>query len=467
MAGLADLGKNTIEFAVGFALGHALGPALEPLAVSIAQEAFAADPSRAVPFAAAAIVAAEGLQTDGWAEAEAQAQGIASGKMASMIEAARTAPATGELMQMLRRSIISEGDFSAGLRKARLQPKWDAHLLALREVLLSPADLAMMRQQGFVTPEQQYAESALQGVTQARADLLYEISGLPPGAVEAMQLFNRGVIGRDVFDQMIREGHTKTKYTDEMFALRRRLLDPHQYAELRLRGWIDVPTRDAGAALSGMEAADVALLEKMLGRPEGVHAVTTGLARGGKFGGEYEGVPSPYAEALRESNVRPEWGNLAYANRYTLPSAFVIRALLKDGVLTAAEAEQIFLESGWPPALAKLVAEHGATSTATAKHPFVTKAEGQLWATIHKSYVAGESDDGEAQAALAALQVPDADHGTILALWQHEREIVRRTLTPTQLKKAWKDAKLTRDETVGRLERLGYNSADANLFLDE
>jgi hypothetical protein len=216
-----------------------------------------------------------------------------------------------------------------------------------------------------------------------------------------------------------------------------------------------------------MSAADIALREKVIGRPINEHQIVTGEARGGTYGGDYEGVPEPFNKALRESNIRPEWGNLAYANRYSYPSAFVLRALGKDGTLTAAELEKLFLEIGWPPALAKLVAERTAVTTTGKADPHVAKAETQLWATIHKSYVASESDDAEATSALAAVGVNSTGIPKVLALWQHEREIVRRSLTPSQIKKAWAESKFTRPEAVTRLERLGMDAADADTYLGE
>lgn len=489
MAGLADLSKNTIEFAVGFALGHALGPALEPLAVTIAQEAFNADPSRAIRPEEAALIAAEGIQGEGWAQGEGAASGIDGAKMAALIELARTAPAVTELVTMLRRGTISGGDFNHGLRKQRRDTRYDAATSELQNERLDPAVIATSVQRGTmrdpgllpvgppsavgkVTPMpvsdlDTLKEAKDSGVDRERLAVMARNVGLPPAPGELLQLLNRGTIEQADFYRGVSEGNTRNEWGPSLITLRRRLLTPHEYAELHLRGWIDEAAMRSGASLSGLEPADTDLLFKVLGRPLAVHQVTTGLARGGHFGGDYADVPEPYLSAMRESNVRPEWGNLAYANRYTLPSAFVIRALLKDGALSAAQGETLLVESGWPPDLAKLVAEHSGPGGAGQTTSHVTKAENHLWNTIHRSYVADEATDAEAHAALDQIKVPADQQASILALWQHERETHRRTLTETQIRKAFHSGAFTRAEALARLEALGISAADADVVLGQ
>lgn len=489
MAGLEDAALGTIETAVGYGLGIAIGNALAPAGTEIAQAAYLKAPVKAPEAFAMALGVAQGQVAEGQAREWAAQQGYDGVAWQAMVDAANVGPAVGEAFEAWRRGLLSDGQFRTALNRTGLEPEWFTALEGLKDRLLDPSALATAIHRGIVEGHglivteppsgpgvvprvppsnlDPVAEAAGVGYTAERLRILVGNTGLPLSLGEMLQLLNRGEVTETDVQRSVAQSNVRNEYMDVALQLRRRLLTPHEYAELRLRGWISTAERDAGAALSGMEPADTGRLEQMLGRPLPVHQIVTGLERGGSFGGDYEGVPSPYLEALRESNVRPEWGNLAFHNRYTLPGAFVIRRLLQDGAITGQEGEQLFREEGWPPELAAKAAASYATGSGTTADPHVTKAETQLWTTIHRSYVASESGDGEATGALEALGVAPDARPKVLALWQHEREIVRRSLTPSQIRKAYAESKFSRDEALTRLEQLGLSVADANTLLDE
>ena len=261
---------------------------------------------------------------------------------------------------------------------------------------------------------------------------------------------------------------------DVALALRRRLLTPHDYAEAELRGLMDRTEAEAGAALVGLETADYETLFGILGRPLAVHQITTGLARGGTYGGDYSDVPAgPFRDAIRRSAIRPEYASLAYANRYTYPSAFVLRSLAQAGDLGDVNAvQQVLEEIGWKPSFAAEVAAAWMGGTKADTH--TAKAQTQLWTTTHRSYIAAESDDATATAALEAAGVDAGSVPAVLALWAKERELVRKQLTPAQIKKAYKEsatnaetgAAWTRDEALAALIARGYSPTDADSFLN-
>ena len=251
-------------------------------------------------------------------------------------------------------------------------------------------------------------EAAASGITADRMAILARNVGLPPGVIEGLKMLNRGIINEAAFALLIEQSDARLAWGPFLLELRRMLLTPHEYAELYIRGWITQEAMYDGTALHGLTQADTDLLAEMIGRPLAVHQVTTGLARGGTFGGNYEGVPEPYLSALRQSNVRPEWGNLAYSNRYTYPSYFVIKPLVASGAITVDEATQIFENEGWPPDLAAKAAASFATSSGS----------------------------------------------------------TGKTLTRAEVKAAWKAGTVTEPETLTRLEAEGLSAADAQLLLD-
>src|SRR5205823_7897286 len=172
----------------------------------------------------------------------------------------------------------------------------------------------------------------------------------------------------------------------------REILTAHNYAELQLRGYLTRDERLAGTRKHGMSDEDSDLLYDVLGRSIPVHQIETGEARGGVYNGPIDGIPEPFLASLRRGNLRREYFNLAYANRYSYPSGFMIRGLAQDGELTRAETEEILLEVGWSPKWATTFAQRWTAGTTTTADPSTRKAQTQLWTRLHRSYIAGETD---------------------------------------------------------------------------
>lgn len=481
--------EGTFERLIDFGLGAAIAEALRPEAHELGQEAWKINPVREVDAGTAASIVAEDVAAREWGANEAALQGVDGERFDKLVQDVMRAPGVGELLAVYRRNLIDDAAFEHGLRKAKIEPRWDAHLRALAQLPLEPAELAkaihrgIVRGDGLLVAEPPTAagrvpivppssidpidEAAWSGIDKERLRVLVGNAGLPPGIVQMLQLLNRGEIDETDFLRGVGESNMRNEWGNAVLALARQLLTPHEYAELRVRGWIDDAQMHAGAALHGMTTADTDLLFKLLGRPIAVHAVTTGEARGGTYNGSTAHIPEAYLRSLEEGNIRPEWYNLAFANRYTYPSAFVLRALVQSGELSHDDGHAALLAIGWPPELARKVADAWAGGTGAKADPHVTRAETQLWTALHSSYVADETDDTLAQTTLSAIGVAVEAHAPILNLWRAERELVRRTLTPTQIKKAYGDNLIARDDAIVRLERLGMNATDAALLLEE
>lgn len=485
-AGLGSAPSIIVGVGVGAAASAALQPALE----IPRQEAWKRNRNRVLnPELLARLVAQGGVSLDA-ARGEAARDGYASDKLDALVYLAQTVPPVAEALTLWRRGLLSDALWRHVLVRVGFDERYVAGLTELKESEpLSPQDLAYAVVRGLVpdenilpvppptqggkvprfavTPLSPTAEAARSGMNAERFRVLVGRSGLSMAPVMAAQAFFRGVIERVDYDIAIAEGDLRNEWRDAILGASRAILSPHEYAELELRGWINQAQRDAGAARHGMEPAEAQLLFDMTGRPIPVHQVTTGEARGGEFNGDHGHIPAPFLRSLEESNVRPEWYSLAYANRYSYPSAFVLRTLVQTHELTEAEGKQTLLDIGWNPTLATKVAARWAGGTAAAGDPHVTKAEMQLWATLHRSYLDEETDEAQARVLLGVLGVAAGSEPKVLGLWNHERDLRRRTLTEAQIKKAWKDTKFNRATAIARLEALGLSAADAATLLDE
>ena len=424
MALLSRFFGRTASEGAAYAFGVATGPVLAPATETIRQEAWSTYKSRALSWGDVAGIVAEDVEQAAWGSAEVGRTGLNEERFQALLGEALNAPGLSELYQMWRRGQIDDAGFAHGLRKAKLETRWDEPLKALHDVLLTPSELANARQQGFVTEARQKAEAALQGVTADRADIQFELSGLPPGVQVMQHAANRGLVDQPTFDQAIREGHTKTKYTDLLWQLRNPLLSAATYVRLYLKGWITQAEMDAGGAQWGYTSDQMNQWYLSEGRPATAHQIHIGYARGATLPG-VANEEAAIRKSVAESDIRPEYADIIYASRYSLPSAFALRGLVESGAITAARGEEILIQSGWPPDLSKEVADSwsGAGTAAKPKEdPYVKKADGTLFTALHKAYVKTGAARTGVEPILEHLLPVQAIRDEVFTDWDLERQ---------------------------------------------
>lgn len=533
LGGLGDLAAKSGGEAIAFGLGFALGRALEPAGTAIVQEAWKVDPLKAPDAQLLAEGVAQGQVDEAKAAEWATEHGYGAEQFAAMVSIANTGPALGYAYQAWRRGLLSAGEFATALKRTGLEEQWNAALQGLHDELLDPGALATAVHRGIIAGQglllrepplgagkvphvaqsdiDAVAEAAGHGITQERLRVLIGNTGLPLSLGEMLQLLNRGEVVEDDVRRSIAQSNVRNEYMDVALALRRRLLTPHEYVEARLRGWIEDAAMHAGAELSGMEPADTDLLAKLSGRPLSWHQVFIGERRGGQYDGATDAIDPHFLKALQESNIRPEWYSLAWAQRFAYPSPFVLRQLTTSGELTTAETEQILLFVGWEPALAKKVAGRwGGANAGAGKQETLSELEDeyaggyvteqelrdaatalgysghQLDLLVHLNdarrikrwrekavdaiggaYLDFKIADAVASSELAEVNVTGEAATMLLSLWAKQRRFTIRELTPAQVKKAMSAGIFDRATALEALEDLHYTAADAATFLDE
>lgn len=497
---------STPSLVVGIAAGAAASAALEPALEIPKQEAWAGAANRLpdVGLIAKLVAAGEVLQQDG--RDMAKRLGFGNAAFDSLTYLAQTRPDWPELLAMWRRFSLGDlgpGAFpdslvDAGLAHTGLDWDYTPYLKALKTAeLVGLGDVAVGIVRGALPapswvpvppptsglsvprfPQVNLDPVALAnalGFSEEMLHLMVARSGLSlaPGLAAVANF--RGVINDNDFLLAIAEGDLRTEWADALLAASRLIPTPGEFMEHALRGWSTQAEGEAGAALHGMSKPHADLLYEVKRRPLSVPNITKALARGGVFDTSNAPKPDPYDAAVHEADLGPEWYDLAKSLKYSYPSAFVLRALAQAGDLgNAAAVEQILLEIGWKPDLATKVAASWAGGGAVAD-PHITKAQTQLWTTLHRSYVAGETDTATATQMLGRAGISAAAVPAVLALWDDEASLVRKQLTPAQLKKAYKagdvnpatGAAWTLDDAIARLIAMGYSHNDALTFLDE
>jgi hypothetical protein len=459
------LGRTASEGAA-FSLGHATGPVLVPAVELLRQEAWRRTDVAALDPMSLAQGVAEGQIERTWAQEEAQRSGINFERFDRLVQVFDSGPGVGQAYRLWRRGVLTEAGFRRALKRAALEDEWIDALVAARDELLTPDQLANARQQGFVSEPRQKAESERQGVTDDRAEILFELAGLPPGAMDGLTMLRRGIIDEATYRQIVREGHTKVKYTDDLLALREHILTATDAANLWLKGWISEAEAKRIGALNGYDAATMDRLYENRGRPATVRQAHIGYARGGRLPGAAS-EDATLDRAIKESNIRSEWADILKAQRYTYPSAFVLRALASDGTFSPALTEQILVESGWKPEWSKLAAQkwaQGAGAGGTAQK-WADRARTRLFTAAHQEFLDESITEARARTILGEIGVGSGEQDAVIRLWEAELGITRRELSPADIRKAYKKGAYTQEQAISELIERHMSPDDADTYL--
>jgi hypothetical protein len=491
VAGTGILGRflgNTVAEGAAFAAGVAIGPVLGPPVQELRNTVNAKYPFVYPDPGMLAAGVAQGQVDPGEAAKWASYHGIGGAAFEALVAIADTGPGSAAAFNLWRRGEIDDAGFRRALKRAAIEDEWVDALVKTKYQLLDPAAIANAVQQGHlpdpgILPEptdgalpldipltqidlDPVALAAGQGIDLDTLKVMANLSGLPPPQGELREMLNRGIITEDAFTAGIREGHTKTKWIGAVHALARRILTPTEYVNAHIKGWIDEGAMHTGAALSGLNAADTDLLFKVHGSPLSWHQVWIGLARGGVYDGPTSEIDPAMLKGMQESNLRPEWYNLANAQRYSYPAPFVLRTLTQSGDLTAEEADQILRFVGWEPTLATKVSKRWAAGSSSASKEatasdLVTLYQGykitrpelvsqleqagyqadqaELKAEVadaarvksardtaitglHRAYIKGTLDEARATAALTKLELDTQAVPAIVSVWTIERD---------------------------------------------
>jgi hypothetical protein len=459
---------NPLLNIVGFGVGHAIGPILRPPIQDLVNEAWQTHPVRPLSADTAAALWVEGAWTPARAKEEGSFTGIDGARMDVLRDLIDNPPDVATMFALWRRNLVSEAEFDVALRRLRIEPEWFAAIKATRNRLLTPEELAAARVKGHIDQARQYAESELSGVTNDRAQIMYETTGNPPGPETLITMLNRGIISGAEFAAGIKQGNIRPEYVDEYLALRHRILTANEVVNLRLRGWIGDAEMVTRGAAAGYDADTMHDLFLGHGRPISFRQVFIGGRRGGVYDGPVGELDAPFLKSLQESNVRPEWYNLAWAQRHSLPSAFVIRGLAQSGDITPAVARELLEWSGWPEFLIDAVVSAWTGAEGGADSSTVKSARTQAITEIRSAYILGQADDGAAQSWLGAIGVAPETTAELLPIWNVMREVPQKGLTAAQIKAAYRKlpAQWPRARALDELQQLGFTADDAATLLD-
>lgn len=503
---LGNAVSESLAFAAGVAVGPVLGPPVQALKNTVnAQYPFV--PPDAIVLAQGV---AQGQVNAKQAATWASHHGLDQTAFDALVAISDVGPSFGLLLEAWRRGLLSKAEFDTGLQRLAIETQWWPALESLKDVLLSPAELANARQQGFITQQQAEDEAALQGITQARADIQYELAGLPPGIETALELLRRGIIDDPTFTQIVREGHTKTKYTSDLLALKDRVLGATTWATLYLKGHVTQQQMYDGGALVGESPQNMDLLYLSMGRPAAPGQLWTAAARG--IDGPLN-RPMDFAQfqtAIAESDIRPEYGPMLWAIRYLYPSLFQLTRLVEGGTIDVATGTDWATKARYAPEVVAALAQAWQKGSGTSKRGLtkadlateyeaglitptqyqtdleqigystadaqalvgvsdarrVRTARQQLVSRAHLNYIGWKMPRTAAQAGLQAANLTQQEQTELLALWDAERNINVHSLSEAQVVKAYGDSLMDQSTAAARLAALGLTQSDIAIRLN-
>jgi hypothetical protein len=522
---------SAVSTAAGFSIGAAVGPTLNPLTQALANETWSLHADVPPDAYALAMGVAQGQIEDDRARSWAAETGIGSEQFSALVQIANTGPEAGSLYEAWRRGQLTDAQFETGLRRMAIEPEWFPALKALKQRLLSPDVLANAIQQGFIPgdgilvappggsvpftiPVDQVNidatdEAAGSGVPADHLRVLAQLAGNPPGPMELIDMWNRGIITEESVDRGIREGRTKTKWLEAIKELRHYLLSPAEAAGLRLRGWI---TAEQSYEIGARRGADRETMDRLFlnrGRPIAPVQAYTAWARAS---------PSPYTagafsredfdKAIAQSDIRPEYANTLWGNRFAYPSLFQLRAAVQDGGISRERALEIMHFQRYEDSDALAIVTAWLSGDAQGREitkaelqteyegGFITRAElatalgelgyegvalerelnlsdaravrterRRLITALHRLFVKHKLSDEQARAGLEEAGMTLEAIARIMPLWTLERDAEQTTLTPAQIRRAYRAGRLTLAQAIDELEERGYLTADADLYL--
>jgi hypothetical protein len=450
---VSSLLPEGVGILVGVGVGAAASAAIDPAVEIPKQEAWERNPNKILAAGLMArLVAQGGIPLDVGA-ASAKREGYAGDKFDKLVYLEQTVPGSGEAVALWRLGLLTDDLFLHVLTKLGLDTRYVEPIVKRKTAeVLGIGDVAYGVVRGILPapswvpvappasgdkvprfPQVEIDPLVLAnklGYDEDMLRLAVGRSGLSMSPGEAARALFREIIGPNDFLLAIAEGDLRTEWAEAVREVSRQILTAGEYAELQIRGIYGADTRRANTRKHGMSDADSDLLYQVLGRAPSVHALTTGLARGGKYPGSYTNVPEPYRSAIQRSNTREEFSEIVYADRYSYPSPFVLRSLATEGDLgDRAAVEQILLEIGWKPELAASVSAKWVPK-GTAPDPWVKKADTQLWTATHKAYLKGTIAAPAAQANFDLIGVDPVAQPDVLARWDAERATDAATAPP-------------------------------------
>ena len=417
-----------------------------------------------------------------------------------MQEAANPQNQTGLIVQIVMQvGIILAALPSLG--RVGVQPYVNTAWQESPKMPLPPADAAEAVMRGIRDQADMTQEAAYSGYDETTFETLVHLTGEPPGPVDMLSLWRRGVITEDFLDKAILFSRIKDEYIPTIKELAHSWMSPADAIELAIKGIVtlddakhfftvaggieeqfDVLYLAAGNAIGADQAMnlwnhkliDEAEVDRVLGRTRmnptfyptakllrhkylSTHQVLQALKAGAVSAADattwllQDGVPQEQVSAI-VAGTKPT----STTKHKSDTEALVVQQYV-DKLLTEAEAEQALAQLGYDAADAKLILR-----TADAK-----RADSQLQgavSSVRHAYLAHHITRLQASQDLDKLNVPAGARDQWLNAWDVEASTGTKTLSEAMVGNLAKKGIITYGKAIERWQAMGYSLDDSQLL---
>lgn len=407
-----------------------------------------------------------------------------------------------EILELLNRKEITADQANAMFRRAGWDHDSAQWMFRLRHTLISIQDAAQMWNRDIVTTEQGRDLAERQGWAAEDFDRFAALGGEPPDLTTLMLAWQRGVLDESDVDRAIIQGPLRKEWIPAIKQLRWAPLPPTEVADAVNQGHMDLAVATAVAAQSGVTAEDFAVIVANAGIPPGPQEALDWVSRGLITEDEFR-------TAFLESRIKNKYIDLYLQSRFTILTMAEIRSLYAKGAMDQAQALSRLMMRGYSADDAAIIIA-GAKSEKAAANRDLTKAEfvamytdqlitrdefilaaetlgydateadelatladirrlRKFWdaalTRTRSEYVTRRIDLNEASAALDALLIPSNARDGYIQLWDIEKSVVTKELTPAQIVSAAGKGFLDLSTATNRLVGQGYDPGDASILL--
>lgn len=429
--------------------------------------------------------------------------------MRAMIQAGQAQPDLGSLIDLRRRNLAQDSDITTALRRAGYDELWVETLPRLSEVPLSVADAALALLRGSITDSKAQHVADLNGVSHEDLKVIVDNTGEPPALESLLELWRRGHISVAELERGIRQSRVRDEWIPAIKQMGIIPPSPADALDAYLKGqvseaesktryeqaggdptWFTQAFNSAGEAPTPIQAGEMA--------NRGIIPWT----------GKGPGVVS-FEQAFLEGPWRNKWLAPFRKTVEYLPPPRTVTALLNEGAITVAEAQDLLQRQGLSADLAKaytLESSHTKTTKqrdltvsqietlyrdqaidnttasqmlvslgydgneagfilTTVDFQRISNALSQAIGAVHTAYTSHRIDRSTASGQLDGLEVPAAQRDQLLLIWDNERATRTRVLTEAQIHSAFKKGILDQAGAMDRLVQMGYSQEDATILL--
>lgn len=441
---------RTISEGAGFAIGSSTSRTLDPILQEVTNKAWDVHPDAPLSPEEAAMLDAANIWTNAEARQESRYSGVNTRRYEGLRFLAEEGLDASTATEAWRRGLLTDDGFEAALDKLRIAARFRPVLRSLRNVLLTPAQLAAAVERGELSYDAAEAEAGRQGVTADRFRVIERLAGLAPSTEQLLSMRRRGAIDDARMQRGFVQGNVRSEWADALAALAELLLSPAELASMVVQGVVPRDTANDLAARVGVSAENFDRLVSLAGNPPGAMQLLDLWNRGAIS-------EADATRGLRQSRLKPEWIERVKALRWHLPTVSdVIRFAVKD-VFDADAVRTFGLADEFPEEVLPLAEQQGIDREQMRWQWMAhwrNVAPTQLFRMRHRDVISDRELD---------LGLKTADY----APWWRDRLKAITYLVPGRIdtRRMLAAGIITREQAVTNYRHLGYKPDDAELMV--